>query len=155
MDQTNLLSLSAFLVALAQIPDSESIPVTDSRIVQEPSLTIGNLREQGGCQQFWQIYEQSRRDLVKQYQTKVRSKTIFPSQTPEDASPEANNEEENLSLSAEGIEASWQQLDEIFTGRPDQNVKQSYEEYCQNNPNTANKDHYYWVTHFLSSKGFL
>lgn len=150
MDQTSLFSLSAFLVALAKIPVSESVPLTNGEILQAIGPTILNLRQQGGNQKFWRIYDESLDYLLDNYQTRVRSKTIFPSQTPEEASPKANNEEENLSVSADGVEASFQQLDQIFTGKPDQNAKQSYQGFRQSPLKIENKDHYNWAIYLCT-----
>ena len=128
------ITKQAFLVALAELPSSESAPVVDRAFITDPVSTVSQLRKLGQHDKFWQLYDDAYDIFMKRYEANSKDK-IFPTGSVSEASNLANNELENSSLSASVLKESFDRFTNIFVEEnPREKAKESYKQFQENPP---------------------
>ena len=126
----------AILVALVQLPASESAPLIDQSWLENAADAISRLRKAGGNDKFCQLYDDAYDLFMARYNIhKVKDKA-YPGGSLSDASNIANNEFQNAELPVTVIEKSLQRLDNIFDTNPGENAKKSYQQFSATPPAT-------------------
>lgn len=154
MKTKDIWTLQAFLVALVELPASESAPTVDKTLLNDPINTVARLRKLGQHHHFWTLYDQARPEFFNRYEAKAKNKAILPTGSPSEASSSNNGELGNISISASIVEESFQQLDKLFEENLRENFQQSYAEFQQNPPKALEAKSptvFDWAEHLCNS----
>lgn len=147
-EKDDRITKQAFLVALAELPSSESAPSVDRTFITNPVSTVSRLRELGQHDKFWQLYDHAYDIFMERYKANPKDK-LFPTGSLSEASNLANNELENSSLPASVLKESFDRLDNIFVEEnPREKAKESYKQFQENPAKglvTTEYTVYYWA----------
>ncbi|MCL1464754.1 hypothetical protein [Argonema galeatum] len=127
------ITKQAFLVALVELPSSESAPLVDQTFITDPVSTVSRLRKLGQHEKFWQLYDDAYDFFMEGYHANPKDK-LFPSGILSEASNVANNELENSSLHASVVEESFDRFNNIFQENPRKKAEASYKQFQKNPP---------------------
>lgn len=134
MKKNDIITQQAILVALAELPASESAPLLDKSVTDDAISVVSRLRKPGSYEKFWQLYDNAFDVFTDRYHASPKDKVVRPTGNIKEASDQANLEAENMALPAAVVTDSFQRLDNIFQENPQDNAKKSFQQYSANLP---------------------
>lgn len=150
MKNTELITLQSCVVALVELPESESAPLVDKSLIENPVTTVSRLRKLAQHKSFWAIYDDAYDEFTERYHANLKNKVILPKSNPSASASSVNQEIDNDSLPVTGVINLMEKLAGVFEDDPVPKLKADYQQFQAQLPEAEpNKSYtvYAWAEH--------
>ncbi|MGA9381397.1 MAG: hypothetical protein WBV73_21785 [Phormidium sp.] len=129
MKNTELITLQSCLVAVVKLPASESAPLVDKSLIENPVTTVSRLRKLAQHKTFWAIYDDAYDEFTNRYHANLKNKVILPKSNTTSSASSINQEIDNDSLPVTGVIKLMERLAGVFESDPVPQLKEDYQQF--------------------------